>query len=401
MKRIRVYLVVLLCVLSIAGAAAQTDSIRPGFLKSIGNRLDDKAKLKYDPLYIEVPDRPWRIILRSKLDEITTDFVNYNSFDYEDETYKTLLDMQLDSKLNKSVGLWVGYRGLGIGYYYKLGKKDLYNISISATGAKFGFNFRLRGMKYDELHAKLGYVAPIDTLIFDADAHFWEPIDAMTFYFNGYYVFNGRRYSQPAAYNQAVIQKKSAGSLLLGATAYASGINMAYNENASLIYYCDSVGTITLGKIAVGLGYGYNWVPARGWTINAMVMPNISVSDKIILSKYDCNYSMFAGQEEDDYGTWDSQNHVWENGKVHKVIAPTEGEEMTELPPDLEIWLDHEDANRTRWAFNIDLRMGVAYCWNRYFISANAIFNHFNYGRKNNTVSLNDWYATVSLGFRL
>jgi hypothetical protein len=132
-----------------------------------------------------------------------------------------------------------------------------------------------------------------------------------------------------------------------------------------------------------------------------MVMPNISVSDKIILSKYDCNYSMLAGQEEDDYGTWDSQNHVWENGKVHKVIAPTEGQEMTELPPDLEIWLDHEDANRTRWAFNVDLRMGVAYCWNRYFISANAIFNHFNYGRKNNTVSLNDWYATVSLGFRL
>lgn len=399
MKSKRVYLVVLLYMLSIADAAAQTDSIKPGFLKSIGNRLDEKAQLKYDPLYIEVPDRPWRIILRSKLDEVTTDFENYNTFEYENESYTTLLDMQLDSRINKSVGLWVGYRGLGIGYYYKLNKNPGMNISVSATGARYGLNFRFRSIKYDKLHAKMGYVNP-DTITFDDDAYFWEPIDMATFYLNGYYVFNGRRYSQPAAYNQAVIQKKSAGSLLLGATAYASGINMAYNKNASLIYFCDSVGTIMVGKIAVGLGYGYNWVPARGWTINAMVMPNISLTDNVILSKYDSNYEMFAGETQEDYGKWDSENHVWENGKKHKIATPNENGEV-DMPEDIEIWNDHDDITNTQWTMNVDLRLGIAYCWRRYFISANAIYNNFKYGRRNNTVKLNDWYVTASLGFRL
>lgn len=401
MRGFKILTAIVLCLLSASGVMAQTDSIKPGIIRSIGNRLDTKAFFKYDSRYIEVPERPWRVILRSRLDEFKTDFTNYNSFDYDDITYRSRLEMNLDSKVNKSVGLWVGYRGLGIGYYYKIDKKPGANLYLSATGAKFGLNFRFRSMKYDQLHAKMDYLFP-DTAIsyIDDDAYFWEPIDVLSFYFDGYYVFNGKKYSQAAAYNQAVIQKKSAGSLLLGVTLYASGIDMAYNKNASLIFYCDSVGSISLGKIAIGLGYGYNWVPARGWTINAMVMPNISVSDNVILSKYECNYDMIYFEDDRDYGKWDSNNHVWENGETHKNLTLNEYGEA-ELPQDVEIWKDREDNQRTRWAFNYDVRVGISYCWRRYFVSANAIFNNFEYGRNNNKVNLIDWYTTFSLGIRL
>lgn len=398
MKRKWILIFITFCLLTVLEAKAQTDSIQPGRLKAFGVRLDEKARLKYDSRYIEVPDHPWRIILRTKMDEVKTNFLNYNTFEYEDEIYNTRLDMNLDSKVNKSVGLWIGYRGLGIGYFYKFNNKPGINLAISGTGAKFGVNFRLRSMKYDKLHARMDYMDP-DTTMFDEDAEFWTPIDVLSFYLNGYYVFNGKRYSQAAAYNQVVIQKKSAGSLLLGATAYASGINMAYNENASLIFCCDSVGSITLGKITLGLGYGYNWVPARGWTINAMIMPNISLSDNIIRTKYDCNYEMFTGESDEDYGKWDSQNHVWENGKTHKIISDNELEYG--LPQDMEIWEIRADRRRTCMSFNLDLRMGVAYCWKRYFVSTNVIFNHFKYGREHNKVNLIDWYATASLGIRL
>lgn len=408
MRSFKILTAIVLCLLSASGIMAQTDSIKPGIFRALGNRLDTKAQLKYDPRFIEVPERPWRVILRTKLDEVITDFTNYSSFEYEDELtntweeINTRMGINLDSKVNKSVGLWVGYRGLGIGYYYKLDKKPGLNIYVSATGAKYGLNFRLRSMKYDQFHARMDFLYPDTTITdVDEDAYFWEPIDVLSFYFNGYYVFNGKRYSQAAAYNQAVIQKKSAGSFLLGATAYASGINMAYNKNASLIFFCDSVGTITLGKISLGLGYGYNWVPARGWTVNAMVMPNISVSDNIILHKYESNYNMIYDEDDhDDYGKWDSKNHVWENGKTHKNATLNEYGEV-EMPNDIEIWEDREDKNRTRWAFNVDVRVGIAYCWKRYFVSANAIFEHFKYGREHNKVDLIDWYATASFGIRL
>ena len=402
MRAFKILAAIVLCLLSASGIIAQTDSIKPGIIKALGNRLDTKALFKYDSRYIEVPERPWRFILRGRLDEFKTDFINNNSFDYEDATYNTCLEMNLDSKVNKSVGLWVGYRGLGIGYFYKLGKKPGVNLNISATGAKIGLNFRFRSMKFDQLHAKMDYMFTDTTVTdFEGDAHFFEPIDVVSFYFDGYYVFNGKNYSQAAAYNQAVIQKKSAGSLLLGATFYASGIDMAYNKNASLIHSCDSVGSISLGKIAIGLGYGYNWVPAKGWTINAMIMPNISVSDNVIRTKYDFNYDIIYDKDDtDDYGKWDSKNHVWENGKTHK--NPTLNEYgNVEMPDDIEIWKVREDKNRTRWAFNYDVRVGISYCWSRYFVSANAIFNHYEYGRNNSKVNLIDWYTTFSLGIRL
>ncbi len=400
MRGLKILTAIVLCMLSASGIMAQTDSIKPGFIKAFGNRLDTKALTKYDPLYIEVPERPWRIILRTKFDEVITDFTNDATLRYEDESLDSHLDMKLDSKINKSVGLWVGYRGLGIGYYYKLGKKPDINISVSAAAAKFGLNFRVRSQKYDKLHAKLDYLDP-DTTIIDDDASFWTPIDVISFYFNGYYVFNGKHYSQGAAYNQVVVQKKSAGSLLIGATIYASGINMAYKENASLISFCDSVGNITLGKITLGVGYGYNWVPARGWTINAMAMPNISIHDNVIRHKYDCNYSMIASEEKEEYGKWDSNNRIWENGKTHKEQYYKDMPEDGSAPDDIEIWETRAIRQRTCMSFNLDLRLGIAYCWKRYFVSANAIFNHFEYGSSRNNVSLMDWYATASLGIRL
>ena len=38
------------------------------------------------------------------------------------------------------------------------------------------------------------------------------PVEMASLYLNGYHVFNGRRYSQAAAYNQSVIQRRSAAS---------------------------------------------------------------------------------------------------------------------------------------------------------------------------------------------
>lgn len=392
--------VIILCMLCITEVTAQTDSISPGILKAIGNRLDKKALLKYDSRYIEVPDRPWRVILRGKMDENIVDFVNSNTIKYEGTDVNTRLSLKFDSELNKSIGVWIGYRGLGFGYYYKPNKKPDLNIAISATAAKIGFNLRLRSMQTSNLHFRMDQSDGDTTVTDEMDAVFTTHIDIKSVYLNAYYVFNGERYSQGAAYNQVVVQRKSAGSLLLGLTAYGSGVDLNTSPlNGGVVTMADSLGYISLGKISLGLGYGYNWVPAKGWIVNAMVMPNISLSDNIIRKKYDCNYDYTSQTDVDDYGKWDPENRRWENGKPRKPIVI--GGEVADWRQDIDMWEMRTESQRTALAFNIDLRMGVAYCWKRFFVSANAIIEHYNYGHERNRVDLIDWYATASLGIRL
>ena len=394
---------IVLCMLPASGIMAQTDSIKPNIIKAFGNRLDTKALFKYDSRYIEVPDRPWRVILRGKMDENKIDLNTANTWLLDGNQYNMDITMKFDSEISKSAGVWVGYRGLGAAYFYNPGKKPGINLAVSGTGAKFGINFRVREMQIENLHLKATETIGDSTEVLEGDYSFWTPINIRSLFLNGYYVFNGKRYSQGAAYNQVVIQRKSAGSFLLGVTAYASEVQLnTSSRNAGAIAITDSLGSISLGKISVGLGYGYNWVPARGWTVNAMVMSNISVSDKIIRTQYDCNYDFLANETElsvEDYGTWDSENHRWQNGKTHKPMYFND--EAQNWWDDIDMWQVNEESSRTRWAFNLDFRVGVAYCWKRYFVSLNGIFEHFNYGRENNKVDVLDWYATASLGIRL
>ncbi len=404
MKGLKILATITLCILSATGSMAQTDSIKPNFIKAFGNRLDTKAHLKYDPNYIDVPEKPWRVILRGKTDENRIDLNTVNTWSLDGDKYNMDMTMSFDSEISKAAGVWVGYRGLGAAYFYNPGKKPGVNLAVSATAAKFGINFRVRDMKIDKLHLKTEVSVGDSTDVEEDDYTFGNPINIMSFFLNGYYVFNGKRYSQGAAYNQVVIQRKSAGSLLLGVTAYASQVRLnTSNRNAGVIVaMADSLGSISLGKISVGLGYGYNWVPARGWTVNAMVMSNLSVSDKIIRTLYDCNYDFLGNETEQtvqDYGTWDSENRRWQNGKTHKPMRFNN--ESVDWREDIDMWQVKEESSRTRWAFNLDFRMGVAYCWNRYFVSVNGIFEHFSYGRKSNKVDILDWYATASLGIRL
>ena len=398
MKRIFIVSTVVL-LLSVTGLWAQNSGFSAK-LSALGQHLDSSAVRKYNSRFIEVPDRPWRVILRSKMDENIVDFVNSNTIKYEGTDVNTRLSLKFDSELNKSIGVWIGYRGLGFGYYYKPNKKPDLNIAISATAAKIGFNLRLRSMQTSNLHFRMDQSDGDTTVTDEMDAVFTTHIDIISAYLNAYYVFNGERYSQGAAYNQVVVQRKSAGSLLLGLTAYGSGVDLNTSPlNGGVVTMADSLGYISLGKISLGLGYGYNWVPAKGWIVNAMVMPNISLMDNIIRKKYDCNYDYTSQTDVDDYGKWDPENRRWENGKPRKPIVI--GGEVADWRQDIDMWEMRTESQRTALAFNIDLRMGVAYCWKRFFVSANAIIEHYNYGHERNRVDLIDWYATASLGIRL
>jgi hypothetical protein len=94
----------------------------------------------------------------------------------------------------------------------------------------------------------------------------------------GYYTFNHRRFSFPAAFTQSYIQRHSAGSWLAGISYQGGSIKTtdelkAKDPNAPDI-------RIEIGHIGIGGGYGYNWVLGKKWLFHFSMLPTFVVYNR-------------------------------------------------------------------------------------------------------------------------
>jgi hypothetical protein len=213
-------------------------------------------------------------------------------------------------------------------------------------------------------------------------------------------VFNGRRYSQAAAYNQSVIQRRSAGSLLLGATWYMAALDYSDDKNTGMILLSRNIGRINVQQGNIGVGYGYNWVPFRGFVVNAMAMPALCFYNRMKVYKYDSNYEIAESEGQvDDYGQWSPDTHTWANGKTHKPV-PTDDSD-TSWYDTVDSWEVGSGTSFSMLRFNVDLRIGIAYNWSNYFVGLQSQFNNFNFKKDQCKVNLYDAWARLSFGVRL
>ena len=382
---------------SIASVSIQ-DSTKTTFMDRIHQLqqfLDDKAKKKVDPRYIEVPEKPWRVILRYKANMVNVDYDN--SIDFPATNEYSEWNLHFEPPVATSIGFWAGYRGTGLSFSLPLTKNAGRYFSISSTGAKYGFNFRLR--RFNTSSATLSATDYKDG-IRDGDGYHDEqelaaPVWIRSLYVNGYYVFNGRRYSQAAAYNQSVIQRRSAGSFLLGATWYQSSFDYSDISNFLFMMVGHGVHRIKVHQANIGFGYGYNFVPFRGLVINAMAMPTVSVYNRVKVYKYDFNFDVTSPVTEvDDYGEFDSETKAWANGKTHKPFYMYKEGDL------LGCWEVDPETTYTWLRLNLDLRLGIAYNWSRYFIGLQAQYNNFSYKKDDCQIRIFDAYARLSMGVR-
>ena len=396
---------IICCLLfSLNTAAQEQDSVstqesKPNLMErlhQVQQYLDTKAKAKVDPTYIEVPDKPWRVILRYKENAVDVDY----SQSLDIPAYNEHADWNLcfEPPLASSIGFWVGYRGTGFSYSKSLTKNAGRYYSISSTGAKYGFNFRLRRFNTKDArfsstdrNLETGVESEIDSAVIMP-----SPVWIRSVYINGYYVFNGRRYSQAAAYNQSVIQRHSAGSFLLGATWYQSSFDYSDYTNAAYMIIGHGIHRIKVHQANLGIGYGYNWVPLRGLVVNVMAMPTISVYNRVKAYKYETNYDLSAEQPVDDFGNWNPETRRWANAKTHKPLLMHDNSNSQ-----FDYWDIEPEVNYSMLRLNLDLRLGIAYNWSNYFISTQAQYNNFHYKSDNCKVNIYDAYARVSFGVRL
>jgi hypothetical protein len=369
-----------------------------GRLHQVQQHLDDKAREKVDPLYIEVPDKPWRVILRHNSSVFDVDYSNSAGNPSAGDGIEW--EMCFEPPLASSIGVWAGYRGTGIAFSKSLHGKKGTTFSFSSTGAMYGANIRLRGFDIDEVTLTSTIYEDGKVVHGKEKGHLSAPASIASLYLNGYYVFNGRRYSQAAAYNQSVIQRRSAGSLLVGATWYMSAFDFSDDRNTTMILLSQNTGRIKLHQGNIGIGYGYNWVPVRGLVINAMAMPTISFYNRVKVYKYDCNYELATTDgPTDDYGQWNPETHTWANGKTHKPFSEDEND-MT-WREEIDSWETGSETAYSILRLNLDLRIGVAYNWKNCFIGLQTQFNNFTYQKDQCKVKLFDAYGRISFGVRL
>ena len=382
---------------SLSVAAQEQDSTLTFMdkLHQVQQYLDDKAKSKVDPGYIEVPDKPWRVILRYKENMVLVDYDH--SIDFPATNERAEWKLRFEPPIASSVGFWVGYRGTGFSYSKSLTKNAGRYYSFSSTGAKYGFNFRLRRFQtQDAQFSATDYKdGQLSEEPYDTAFSMPSPVWIRSVYLNGYYVFNGRRYSQAAAYNQSVIQRRSAGSLLLGATWYQSSFDYSDIANGYFMIFAGGIYRIKVHQANLGVGYGYNWVPFRGLVVNAMAMPTISVYNRVKIYKNDFNYYLAPEEPVDDYGEWDMETKLWANGKPDKPLTM-----LKEGDNDVYYWDDGSETSYSALQLNLDLHLGIAYNWSNYFIGIQAQYNNFIYKKNQSKVNIFDAYARISLGVR-
>ena len=164
----------------------------------------------------------------------------------------------------------------------------------------------------------------------------------------GYYTFNHRRFSYPAAFTQSYIQRRSAGSWLAGISYQGGSIKTtddlkARNPNAPDV-------RIYLGHVGIGGGYGYNWVPSRKWLLHLSVLPTVVVYNR---------------------------NNMTVNG-------------------------ERKESQHMRLNMLFNERAAVVYNFSpRYFASLTAVVNNSVFKDDNVTVNQNKWRARASFGMRL
>ena len=180
-----------------------------------------------------------------------------------DVSYETRLSAQ-----NKyTLSLVACYRGIALGIAlnpsHLIGNNKDYEFNINAYGNRIGGD-----ISYQYANTYTGEAKRSEMTV-DIPAGM---VHQNMFIMNLYFVFNSRRFSYPAAFSQSWIQRKSAGSFMLG-ISYINGVIQSDKD--------DELGTtathLHLRYGGIGAGYGYNLVLHNNWLIHLSSLPELLI----------------------------------------------------------------------------------------------------------------------------
>ena len=364
-----------------------------GLLKKVGTFLDSMAVSGVDRRYIGAPVKPWQVILRVNINQ--SDLKLNAQTQHADKLFEFMTnDITWEPRVKTApatyLGFWAGYRGYGFGYSWNVGGDDGRILTFGATGGSYGVNLRIHWFETDNPEVNFSGTAATEMTAdgspiyepFNYHDHIGigSPIKTRSLLLDGYYLFNGKKCSYAAAYDQSVIQKRSAGSLMAGAMYFHSTTSYDNDINADLILFMNDIGKFKSWQVSAGVGYIYNWVIAKHLLISAMAIPMLTFYNHHKMWRYDSNLKdMILESGIDNIYDMDEKNY-----KIRPSLNQPEKSENSKMK------------------VNLDARLSVTYEWNeRFYINAFGQFCSFRYKIDDVSGRLNDWYINAAIGLRL
>lgn len=217
-------------------------------------------KKNIDTAYVTRPDARWTIKFRGNLSGAM--------LETRSETGGVLNVTKLHSDYRGTLSVAVAYRGLALGLAVNPAKlagrcKD-YEFNVNSYGNRMGFDIvYLASNTYRGTRSVDGSVV----------GEFGKgQVSQQALNLNFYYAFNGRRFSFPAAFSQSYIQKRSAGSWMIGASFDGSRTDIAADEASGVKPL-----KIRFNEFALGAGYGYNLVAGKHLLFHLSALPTFTV----------------------------------------------------------------------------------------------------------------------------
>lgn len=243
------------------GLFAQEDSVqRSGFWHSMGQRLERAYYQKnLDTAYIVRPNTKWTLKVRHNISAISISAMGV----FNDQRFNN----HFSSKYKTTYSVAASYMGIAASVALNPdllhGRKSNYELRLNSYGNRMGAEVMYHYGKYMEGWNEVeGVRTEIGSGVMRA--HLLD--------INGYYVFNHRRFSYPAAFTQSYEQRKSSGSWLLGVSFMSQAIHVAASEVTN--YEEQSLHMANLG---IGGGYGYSLVLPHRWLLHLSSLPTFVV----------------------------------------------------------------------------------------------------------------------------
>lgn len=240
-------------------------------LQDFSKQVDDKLvanyyKTKYDTNYVDRPYQKWllRFLVNHSESFIrATGIVNGIESDHD-----------LNTRGNTSLSLEVNYCDVSVALSFNPDNHDDYVFNFEYYGQKFSINFN-----YQRAKSLVGDMVWGDTKHLGDDGLLMKVYDVA-----GYYTFNNRQFSFPAALNQNYIQRRSAGSWLAGLSFQTGSIETTDEMKKRNPKAPDT--ELTFTNFGIGGGYGYNWVLDRQsqWLLHLSALPTFVVFKQNVLS---------------------------------------------------------------------------------------------------------------------
>ena len=216
-------------------------------------------KCNIDTAYISRPAEPWTVRFRGNCSFSLTGIIGEN----QDAEFSGLWA----SRYRATLSAGIAYRGISLSAAINPGKlagknKDM-EYQLASYGNRMGFD-----IVYDESKTDKG------SLTYDETKHDMPKgtLQRQGLAANFYYVFNGRRFSLPAAFTQSYLQRRSAGSWMLGATLQWKRTEIAPPDAVPF-----EKANLNITNFAVGGGYGHNFCIRRALLLHLSCLPTLVV----------------------------------------------------------------------------------------------------------------------------